>query len=526
MTRHALPKVAQALISSSIEPALDLLTGLATHGAGRSSDVVGFATALGLLALARFLLRADDKHRTGLPAAYLLLALLFGALTLVVGSTEGVGRVFSFLYAFFLLASCGRSIVLLAVDVVFGRRTHRAPPRIFRDVTQAVVYVVVVLLTLRAIGVEPGSLLTTSALLTAVIGLALQDTLGNMVSGLALQMQRPFEVGDWIQFDPDPKQIGQVTEVNWRATTVRTSDLVEVIVPNALLAKNLIRNYSRPSPVMRRSVIVAGPYEASPHRVQDAILLALGGTPGVLRDPAPWVQTRHFADSGIEYAVWFFTSDFAGRDLIDGRVRDRVWYALQRADIGIPFPQRTVHMHTVSDETRGRSLATELERRDKVLRCVDFLEVLPPEAHRALAAAAVVRLYAPGEVVITQGERSGELYIIDRGEVVVELPRESGTVPVARLKSGKFFGEMGLMTGEPRRATVRAETECELLVLHHEAVHDTLSANQDVLEKMSDLLATRQAELEAVASSRRADELQPQERSKKLISQIKDFFNL
>ena len=238
----------------------------------RSVDIVGFATAVALLALARWLLSTDDKPRTRLPFAYLLLAVLFGVLAAVLEANAGVSRVFAFLYTFFLLASAGRSIVLLAVDVVFGRKTHRAPPRIFRDLTQAVVYVIVVMLTLRAVGVEPSSLLTTSALLTAVVGLALQDTLGNMVSGLALQMQRPFQVGDWIQFDPDPRQIGQVTEVNWRATTLMTSELVEVIVPNALLAKAPIRNFSRPSHVARRTVTVQGPYESSPKRVHDAIL--------------------------------------------------------------------------------------------------------------------------------------------------------------------------------------------------------------------------------------------------------------
>jgi small-conductance mechanosensitive channel len=282
---------------------------------GRFVDLIGIATAFALLALAHLLLGKEDKPRTRLPLAYLLLALLFGALAAVLDANAGVARVFAFLYIFFLLASCGRSLVLLAVDVFFGRRTHRAPPRIFRDLTQAVVYVVVVLVTLRAVGVEPGSLLTTSALLTAVVGLALQDTLGNMVSGLALQMQRPFEVGDWIQFDPDPRQIGQVTEVNWRATNVMTTELVEVIVPNATLAKALIRNFSRPSLVSRRTITVQGPYEASPKRVHDAILAAMAATSGVLADPPPWVQTRNFGDSGIEYAVYFFINDFASRDL-------------------------------------------------------------------------------------------------------------------------------------------------------------------------------------------------------------------
>lgn len=497
---------------------------------GRSdhtADFVGVAVAIVLLVLARWLLPPADKPRTRLPLAYLLLAGLFALVAAVVEGASGVARIFTFLYTFFILASCGRSLVLLAVDVIFGRKTHRAPPRIFRDVTQAVVYVIVVLFTLRAIGVEPSSLLTTSALLTAVIGLALQDTLGNMVSGLALQMQRPFLPGDWIQFDADGREIGQVTEVNWRATTVMTSDLVELIVPNALLAKTPIRNHSRPSSISRRFITVAGPYEMSPRRVHDAILTAIAGTTGVLADPPPWVQTRSFGDSGIEYAVYYFIDDYAARDHTDGNVRDRVWYALQRGGVQIPFPQRTVHMHAVSEETRGRSLERELERRDRVLRCIDFLAVLPSEAHRRLAAAAMARLYAPGETIVSQGDASTDLFIIDRGEVVVELPREDRSArEIARLGAGKFFGEMALMTGEERKATVRATTECELLVVSHEAFHAILASNTGIIEKISDLLLERQAELEAVASTRDTMIEPMQDRSKRLISQIKSFFNL
>lgn len=501
------------------------LVGLARGD--RTVDVVGFATALALLVLARWLLPHDDKPRIRIALTYLMLSVLFGALAAILEASSGIARVFAFLYTFFLLASCGRSLVLLAVDVVFGRKTHRAPPRIFRDVTQAVVYVVVILLTLRAVGVEPGSLLTTSALLTAVVGLAFQDTLGNMVSGLALQMQRPFTVGDWIQFDSDARQIGQVTEVNWRATTVTTSDLIEVIIPNSHLAKTAIRNFSRPSRISRRTITVSGPYETSPRRVHDAILTAVAGTTGVVDDPAPWVQTRQFAESSIEYAIYFFTEEFAERDRIDGNVRDRVWYALQRGEVNIPFPQRTVHLHAISEESRGRSLERELERRDRVLRCVDFLDVLPPEAHRSLAAAAVVRLYAPGEIILAQGASSGELFIIDRGEVVVELPREDRDArEVARLVSGKFFGEMGLMTGEQRKATVRASKECELLVVSHEAFQATLASNTDVIEKISDLLLRRQEELEAAAGVRDTMIEPIDDRSKRLISQIRSFFKL
>jgi small-conductance mechanosensitive channel/CRP-like cAMP-binding protein len=492
----------------------------------RSVDIVGIAIAVALLLLARWLLPPGDKSRARQPAIFLLLAGLFAAAGYAVGRDAGLSRILLFFYTFFLLASCGRSVVLLTVDVIFGRRTHRAPPRIFRDLTQAIVYVVVLLLTLRGIGVEPGSILTTSALLTAVIGLALQDTLGNMVSGLALQMQRPFEVGDWIQFDPDARQIGQVTEVNWRAITVVTNDYVEVIVPNAFLAKAPIRNYSKPSPVMRRSVVVQAPYGVPPTRVQEAIMAALPGTPGVVEEPSPWVQTKSFAESGVEYTVFFFTRAFAEREKTDGLVRDRVWFALQRAAITIPFPIRTVHMHAVTAETEQKDREKELGRRDRALRCVDFLDVLEPDVHRALAAAAQVRLYAPGEIVFRQGDRTTEFYIVDRGEVGVELTKDGETSTVARLGPGKFFGEMGTMTGQPRRATIRAATHCELLVIDHAAFRSTLAASPAVIEKMSDLLATRAAELEAMASARPVRPEGGGERAVRLISQIKGFFNL
>ncbi len=491
-----------------------------------SVDIAAIAAAVVLLILARVFLPKPDRGRARIAAIYLALALVFGGLSLFGDDRASLHRVFLFLYYFFMLASSGRSIVLLTVDVVFGRRMHRAPPRIFRDLTQAIVYVVVVMLTLRAVGVEPGSLLTTSALLTAVIGLSLQDTLGNLVSGLALQMQRPFEVGDWIQFESDERQIGQVTEVNWRATTVMTSDLVEVIVPNGVLARAAIRNYSQPSTVSRRSVSVQAPYDVPPRRVQEAILAALPGTPGVLADPPPWVQTRTFADSGIEYVVFYFTSDYAARERTGGAVRDRVWYALQRAGISIPFPIRTVHMHHMSEEKEKHDHERELERRDKALRVVDFLSVLPPETHRALAAATTKRLYAPGETIVSQGDASTELFIIDKGRVVVELTKDGKTLPVARLAAGKFFGEMALMTGEVRKATVRADTECELLVVDHDAFHATLASIPGIIERMSDLLASRQAELEAVASERGPRAEPMQDRSRRLISQIKTFFKL
>jgi small-conductance mechanosensitive channel/CRP-like cAMP-binding protein len=504
-----------------VEPVLN--PGHSDH----TAELLGFGAAVVLIVLARALLPAEEKRRARQPIFFLGLSVVFGFVAAWVDDKPGLDPLFTFLYALFLFASLGRSVVLLGVDVVYLRRAHRAPPRIFRDFSQAVAYIVVVLLTLRAIGVEPGSLLTTSALLTAVIGLALQDTLGNMVSGLALQMQRPFEVGDWIQFASDARDVGRVTEVNWRATTVVTGDKVEVTIPNAHLAKASIRNYSRPTTASRRSVVVEGPYGVPPTRVARVIRAALADAPGVLAAPEPWVDTNAFNGSGIEYAVNFFTDDFAHYGRIEGLVRDRIWFALKRAAIEVPFPHRVIQTQEPAREVDARTHQRELERREQVLRGVDFLDVLPPAAQRALAASVAARPYAPGEAIVTQGSVASELYMIDAGTVAVELPRP-GAPPlvVAQLGPGKFFGEMGLMTGETRNATVRAVSECHVLVLSREAFQAVLAAQPELVDRMGELLAHRQAQLEAAASTNKNVTVPMQERSRRLVSQIKIFFKL
>lgn len=500
--------------------------GLAEHN-DRLFEVGAFVFAFVLVATLRAVLPADAKKKAGQPALFLLLAVIFGAITALVSEEARIGRITGFLYTFFLFSSSARSSVVLLLDVLLARRAGKATPVIFRDVVQAVVYFVVAIVTLHTVGVEPGSILTTSALLTAALGLALQDTLGNMVSGLALQMQRPFDVGDWVEVDSPGHTVGRVTEVNWRATTFMTHDMVEVIVPNGMLAKTGLRNFSRPSKVSRKSVTVSCGYEVAPERVHEVILEAIRDTGGVLSDPGPSVVTRHFADAWIEYTVFYFIDEMPSMVVIEGRVRNRIYYAFQRAGIEFPFPTRTLHVHEVSEETKKRTADRELEKRDRALRCVDFLDVLPAAAHRALAAEVGVKMFAAGEVIVREGDKTSELYIIDKGEVLVEVKKQRDVVPVATLRAGTFFGEMSLMTGEERKATVRAATQCTLLVIDHDAFHHTIAASPEIVERMSEILAKRQEELEEAVLSSPDRQSEPMvDRSARLLSQIRGFFNL
>ena len=502
------------------------MNGLLPELLGEES--LGVLLALVLVAALRVGLRRDARRLLRQPLALLATHLVVLAVDHLLPAASPAHRFVRPLALLLVLASIARSGVLLVLDVVLGRRLARPIPRIIRDILQGLAFTGVLLAALDAAGVPPGSLLTTSALLTAVIGLSLQETLGNVFAGLAIQAQAPFEVGDWIQFDADPKHIGRVVEINWRATKVVTLDDVEVVVPNAGLAKAPIINFTQPTRISRRSVYVFAPYDVPPLEVQRILLSAVADAPGVVRDPPPSIVTHTFGEYGIEYWVRYYPDQFHRRDAVDGAVRDRIWYALRRAEVEIPYPHRTLEVHEVTEESSARETERLLADRDRALHCVDMFRVLPDEELHRLASLAQRRLYAPGEVIVRQGDETSELYIIEEGEVEVRVHRAgaAATVHLARLGAGKFFGEMALVTGDKRQATVRAVTPCLLLGVGRDAVQPIMEKAPDLAERISAVLSERQAQLDAGAAAPEERKEREARVQKDLVNRIKRFFAL
>lgn len=491
--------------------------------------VTGLVIAIVLLLVTWRLLPPRDRKLTRMPILLLFVYLAAAGVALFVPAGSSVKTAMSFVALLSLLLTFGRLTAVLVLEVLLRRKLGRPMPTILRDIAQGVLYLFLLLAALRAIGFDPGSILTTGAVVTAVIGLSLQETLGNLVAGLAIQLQRPFDEGDWVQLEPDGKRIGRVVEINWRATKVITLDNVEVIVPNGMLAKVPIVNYSKPTKAARRSVYVSVSYDIPPPRVHEAILEAIRDAPGVLAEPAPSILTNNFGDSGIEYWVRFFTEDFDRRDGVDSGVRDRIYYALHRANFEIPFPQRKVHVHQVSDESVARDNDARIARRERALASIDLLKFLDAGILWRLAAAATTRIFSPGETIVRQDDDADELFVIERGTVTVLLEGK-GKKPseVTKLGPGMFFGEMALVTGERRQATVRASTECELTVIGHQAFHDVLAASPDMVKELSRVLAERQTMLEEHAErlSSGDHEREVSLKSIQFFDRIKKFFEL
>jgi len=259
------------------------------------------------------------------------------------------------------------------------------------------------------------------------------------------------------------------------------------------------------------------------------LLSAVVDVDGIVSSPAPSAQTRHFADSGIDYRLLYFVDDFAQRDRIDSEVRQRIWYAFQRAGISIPFPIRTVHMHTVTPEARNDTGKLEIARRKSSLLRVDFLRLLPEEALDQLASLSRTLPFMSGEAIIRQGDPGSELYIVQRGEVAVCVGRNEteSIAELARLGTGEFFGEMSLMTGEKRAATVRAFTDCELVEVGREAFHAVIASDPKIIEPITRVLVDRQLALKENLHARaQKSRTEVEATNRALLDKIRSFFQL
>jgi small-conductance mechanosensitive channel len=263
--------------------------------AGRANADLGRELIVALGALVLFVSTAPRGRRwlAWGPITLLLLSPLPLAVAWLFPESVDAPRMSAFGIRFFMLASLLQS-VLLMIAVSGWERVSRPIPRIFLDVLRLLTVAAALIAVLFEAGVRAENLFTGSAVLTAVLGFALKDTLGNVFAGLAIHAEHPFELGDWIQYDTNPAHIGKVVEINWRATKVITLDEAYVIIPNGQLAQASIRNFTKPEPWSRRSLYVVAPYEISPQQVQQTILDAIRGSFGVLEHPAASVVTNDF----------------------------------------------------------------------------------------------------------------------------------------------------------------------------------------------------------------------------------------
>ena len=429
----------------------------------------------------------------------------------------------------FTLAYGGFKVVeVLVLDLLPGRSGPRQAPAILRDVVAAVVGGFILVVLLRAsFGVDVAALVATSAALSIVLGFALQETLANLFAGLALMLERPFEPGDWIQMG---KLTGQVQEVSWRAVRLKLMRQEDyLVVPNSVVAKSEIVNMSQPLPMHGHVLEINAPYAEPPGRVREVLVEAALDVAGVLRDPRPKARVARFESSVIVYQIVYYLDDYPRIDDLQGEVLSRCWYAFRRHGITLPFPSTDVFLRDAV-KVAGDARAAEVDRVAAMLAGVEFLEALTSEQLERLASESISVPYPVGGAVVRQGDEGDSLFLVASGrvEVSVRAPGGGSDRPLATLGPGDYFGEMSLLTGAPRSATIRAVKETSLVVLRKEALRPLLVADPMVLERLSKTLARRQAERDDAISRAASAEYEGPgaDRASQLLTRMRRFFGL
>ena len=363
-------------------------------------------------------------------------------------------------------------------------------PQLFLDIFRVLMVVFGGAIVLSTVwDVELGGLVTALGLGSFVIGLALQDTLGNLFSGISLVYERPFSVGDYIQVN-DLK--GKVIEMNWRAVHVQTRQNELLVMPHLMVAQASILNFSQPTKTHIIQAEIGFSYNDAPNTVKEALMQTCLNTPGILAEPLPEVKTMSYQDSQILYELEFGIADYKMYEEITDELMTRLYYTAKRNHFTIPFPQRTIHYAERS--------TTPLSQNEKLLeknisKLPDYYPIEPEKAQNLKDGSRMAH-YGKNEVVFAQGDLSGSIYILTKGEVNLYAKDKTGQdTLINSLQEGDYFGEVALLAKRKSSMTAKAETDIEVMVISQDEVMEMVSDSPGFAFKLGEVIEQRKKAL-------------------------------
>ena len=433
-----------------------------------------------------------------------------------------------------VLREAGLAIVafgVIQITVLFAFQTvlvRRRIPRILNEFVVVLALIGYLIYRLNAVGVNLAGLITTSAVVSGALAFSAKETLGNLWGGIAIQLEKTCRIGDWVRMDT---VTGQVVSIRWRYMAIATITNETIVIPNGAVMQNRVTVIGRRGEeraAWRRYVNFEVEYEHPPARVIEQVERALAHAqiPHVLQAPHPKVACVGFRDSGVEYAVAYDLLDPAQYWTIDSQIRVHVYAALMRQGLGIPFPRRVVE---VRRDERPQSVQREIEHRIAALGSIDLFSSLTDVERAALARKLTTSAYVPDEMVFRAGEPADSLYLLAHGRVdIVGEDPKGARHRLAKLDAPAYFGEMGLLLGQPRTATVVAAGDALCYRLDKEGFDAILRARPALASALASVLAERQAANDATLQALDAEVRARQKvgRTTDMMRKIQQFFGL
>ncbi len=418
-----------------------------------------------------------------------------------------------------LVIAVVRYLNFLIFGAAFRSSAQSEISALLRNVFSIIIYIVAffVIFNSQYPKVDLAALFTTSTILGIVIGLALQDTLGNLFAGLAMQADQPFQVGDVISISD--RGMGVVEGVSWRGVKIRTFQNKLLIISNAVLGKEIIEVAPKDN-LNARIVFFNTLYANSPAKTMQNVREAVRQVENVSQKMRPIVRIRNLGDSGIDWEIKYWLEDYSKFNDTDALVRQRVWYVFQRENLEFAYPTRTIHVETKPQESAFVETVNQIFEQ---LSNIPIFAPLSDEETQKLAQASSARVYAPGEAIVHQGRQGNSMFVINRGAVKVQILEDGQPKIINKLKESDFFGEMSLLTGQPRSATVVAEEETEVLQIRKKALKPIFETNPNLVKSICEIIEERRKLLE---TKEQHHSEQHTDKEKGVLSSIKNFFGL
>jgi small-conductance mechanosensitive channel len=334
-------------------------------------------------------------------------------------------------------------------------------------------------------GADLGGVLAALGVGSLVIGLALQDSMGNLFSGIALLFERPFVVGDWIKISD---KTGKVIEITWRSVHIQTRQRQLIIVPNSALAQDSFSNYSRPTKIHGEDFIMGFSYDDPPNYVMDILREVAATTEGVLSDPPPIIQIVSYDAYSIGYLIRFFVVDYEGLPRIRGALLSRLWYASNRHKLTIPFP--TAIEYKIQDGPAKNS--PETETIVLTLRSLPGFNSMSDSLLAEVAEQAKFAQYGRGEWVIRQNDAIHGLYLILQGKAAVRLSENVESITdISYLVKGDIFGEKLLMGQAKSDVSILVQQDLDVLILDIDLFHRVLEKTPMLAAAIAETMEAR-----------------------------------
>lgn len=387
------------------------------------------------------------------------------------------------------------SLTMLAVrllDQVFWRgwlqRHHEGnAPRLLADLGSGAIWVVgLMVAAAHVFGLEVGGMLATSGVAVAVIGFGLRGIISDVASGIAMGLEQPFRIGDWIEVDGVQ---GRVEQVTWRATTMVDRNHVAICLPNGKLAAGSLRRFGRDGRPSFDVVEATLDFAVSAHQAERLFFAAAAQVPEVAeRSERPYLRVGAINAAGVVWRLNYPVADWARASELRTRIQANLLRNLHLAGATLPSTrwQRVDPMEAAP--------GTDLRRTaEEFLRHIDLFTSLDGEQAAQLADAGRIAIHCRGVPVVRQGEPGESLFVVREGVLEVAVEGGDGMVrSVARLHPGSFFGEMSLLTGAARSATVTPVVDAVLIEIAKDDLEPILRHWPDVARRMSECLAERQ----------------------------------